>query len=168
MTEYSCLELRMNLRSAAVTTALILTVASTAAAQSAQDVLWDAAIAGDTAAIRQAVADGAVIDSLDVRRSINGRRALNWAAWYNHVPAVELLISLGAPLEAVNLTGFTPLHHAAEAGSLEAAVALLAAGADSGHANLQGRAPSYTARSSGNQAVADLLDAAPVPDKKPK
>ena len=65
----------MKLRSAAVTTALILTVASTAAAQSAQDVLWDAAIAGDTAAIRQAVADGAVIDSLDVKGgSIEGPR----------------------------------------------------------------------------------------------
>ena len=52
-------------------------------AQDAQSRLWDAAIAGDTLAIRQAVADGAKVDSLDVRRNPNGRLALNWAAWAN-------------------------------------------------------------------------------------
>ena len=49
-------------------------------AQSPQDRLWDAAVAGDTAAIRSAVAAGAKIDSLDRRVSVNGRYALNWAA----------------------------------------------------------------------------------------
>ena len=100
-------------------------------AQDAQSRLWDAAIAGDTPPIRQAVADGAKIDSLDTRRNPNGRLALNWAAWHDRVPAIQLLIALGAPLEAENRTGFSALHHAAEAGSLEAARALLAARPDS-------------------------------------
>lgn len=44
--------------------------------------------AGDTLAIRQAVADGAVVDSLDTRTTRNGRRALNWAARYGRVDAI--------------------------------------------------------------------------------
>ena len=129
-------------------------------AQDAQSRLWDAAIAGDTLAIRQAVAAGAKIDSLDTRRNPNGRLALNWAAWHNRVPAIELLIALGAPLEAENRTGFSALHHAAEAGSLEAARALLAAGADPGHRNRAGFLPVETATERGNDIVAALLEEA--------
>jgi ankyrin repeat protein len=129
-------------------------------AQDAQSRLWDAAIAGDTLAIRQAVADGAKIDSLDTRRNPNGRMALNWAAWHNRVPAIRLLLSLGAPIEAVNRTGFSALNHAAEAGSLEAARALLEAGADPGHANQAGFTPAMTAREQGNVEVAVLVEAA--------
>jgi ankyrin repeat protein len=137
-------------------------------AQDAQSRLWDAAIAGDTLAIRQAVADGAKIDSLDTRRNPNGRLALNWAAWHNRVPAIQLLIALGAPLEAENRTGFSALHHAAEAGSLEAARALLAAGADPGHRNRAGFLPVETARERGNESVAALLEeaAAAKPDER--
>ncbi len=127
-------------------------------AQDAQSRLWDSAIAGDTLGIRQALADGAKIDSLDVRRNPNGRMALNWAAWHNRVPAVELLLAMGAPIEAENRTGFSALHHAAEAGSLEAARTLLAAGADPMHANKAGRTPAVTARAQGNAEVAGLIE----------
>src|SRR5512145_2304367 len=122
----------MTWRPATVTALGLLALAGVrpAAAQDAQGRLWEASIAGDTAAIRKAVADGAKVDSLDVRRSRNGRRPLNWAALQNHPAAVELLLALGAPLEGENLTGFTALNHAAEAGALEATRALLAAGAD--------------------------------------
>ena len=127
-------------------------------AQDAQSRLWDSAIAGDTLGIRQALTDGAKIDSLDVRRNPNGRLALNWAAWHNRVPAIEMLLAMGAPIEAENRTGFSALHHAAEAGSLEAARALLAAGADPLHANKAGRTPAVTARGQGNAEVAALID----------
>ncbi|HJU86743.1 MAG TPA: ankyrin repeat domain-containing protein [Gemmatimonadota bacterium] len=127
-------------------------------AQDAQSRLWDSAIAGDTLGIRQALADGAKIDSLDVRRNPNGRLALNWAAWHNRVAAIEVLLAMGAPIEAENRTGFSALHHAAEAGSLEAARALLAAGADPMHANKAGRTPAVTAREQGNDDVAALIE----------
>ena len=119
----------------------VLVAGSRLPAQDAQSRLWDSAIAGDTLGIRQALADGAKIDSLDVRRNPNGRLALNWAAWHNRVPAIEMLLAMGAPIEAENRTGFSALHHAAEAGSLEAAQALLGAGADPMHANKAGRTP---------------------------
>ena len=139
---------------------LLLFTSSELVAQSAQDRLWDASMSGDTAAISQAVADGAALDKIDFRTSRNGRLALNWAAWYNHVPAIEVLISLGADLEAENITGYSALHHAAESGSLEAAAALLAAGADPGHANGEGRMPSWTASSRGNPEVGALIEKA--------
>lgn len=143
-------------------TGLTLLAARTqvALAQDPQAQLWDASISGDTAAINQALAAGAKIDSLDTRRNQNGRRPLNWAAFYNRAAAVRLLIEKGAPLEAENRTGFSPLHHAAEAGSLEAARLLLAHGADPRHANLSGAVPAETARLNGHNAVADLIEAA--------
>jgi len=122
--------------------------------------LWDGAIQGDTSAMAAALTGGAVIDSLDTRRNRNGRRALNWAAWYNQVPAIHFLLGRGAPLEARNHTGFTALHHAAEAGSLEALQALLAAGADPQAANAAGRLPLETARRKGHEAVVTVLEKA--------
>jgi ankyrin repeat protein len=129
-------------------------------AQDAQTQLWEAAIAGDTTAMRQALAAGAQIDSLDTRRSRNGRRALNWAALNNRVPAIRLLLEAGATLDTANLTGFTALHHAAEAGALEAARALLVAGADARRTINAGYTPSKIARENGFEAVAALLEAA--------
>lgn len=123
-----------------------------------QAALWDAAIAGDTAAMAAALRRGADVDSLDTRTNPNGRRALNWAAWYNRVPAIRFLLAHGAHREARNITGFTALHHAAEAGSLEAAEALLAAGADPDAANNEGRRPAETALAKGHGVVAVLLE----------
>ncbi len=140
---------------------LIMASAQMVSAQDAQSRLWDAAIAGDTAAIRKAVADGARVDSLDTRTNRNGRYALNWAAWYNRVDAVKLLIALKASLEAENNTGFTALSHAAEHGSLEAARILLDGGADPDHANQSGNTPQVIAEARGHTALATLLEAAP-------
>lgn len=139
---------------------LSLAAVHSANAQDAQSRLWDASIAGDTAAIRKAVSDGARIDSLDTRTNRNGRRALNWAAWHNRAHAVKLLLELKAPIEAENLTGFTALHHGAESGSIDVVRILLAAGADPDHANLAGKKPAETAREQGYSEIAALLDAA--------
>jgi hypothetical protein len=72
---------------------------------------------GDTATLAAALQHGAAIDSLDTRRNPNGRRALNWAAWYNQPVALRFLVARGATVNVANRTGFTPLHHAAENGS---------------------------------------------------
>jgi len=76
------------------------------------------------------------------------------------VPAIDFLLAHGAPLEARNRTGFTALHHAAEAGSLAAARALLAAGADRNTVNEAGRKPVETARLEGHEEMARLLQEA--------
>lgn len=131
-----------------------------AAAQgkSAQEQLWDAAMQGDTAAMATALRQGATIDSLDARRNPNGRRALNWAAWYNHPVAIRFLVARGATVSMPNRTGFTPLHHAVENGSLEAARALVSVGANLTLRNRFGRRPLDLARLQERWALVALLD----------
>jgi ankyrin repeat protein len=146
-----------------VVLAAALLAAPSLQAQDAQSRLWDAAISGDTVTIGQALAAGARIDSLDTRRSVNGRRALNWAALGNRVDAIRFLLRRGASIDMANLTGFTPLHHAAEAGSLEAAEVLLAAGADATRLNLAGLTAADVARGRDHPHVAAKIDAARRP-----
>lgn len=150
-------------RSIALGLALTGLVGAPAAAQAPapQDQLWDAAVQGDTAALAAALARGARIDSLDVRSNPNGRRALNWAAWYNHPAAIRFLVAHGATVNIFNRTGFTPLHHAAENGSLDAVRALLALGADRTWTNFARQRPVDVARERGHAAVAALLDSLP-------
>lgn len=140
--------------------ALAFAFAAPLRAQDAQSRLWDSAISGDTVSLLQALAAGAKVDSLDLRRNPNGRRALNWAAFNNRVPVIRILAARGAPVNATNLTGFTPLHHAAESGSMEAALALLAAGANPGLLTGDGEAAADVARRKGFTAIADSIDAA--------
>ena len=133
---------------------------ATSQAQDFQARLWDASIAGDTAAIIQALDGGASINLLDTRTNPNGRRALNWAAFNNRGPAVRLLIARGAGLNLTNLSGFTPVHHAAEAGATDALTILIAAGADLSIPNAQGALPLDTARNNGHVEAVQLLEAA--------
>ncbi len=128
-----------------------------APAQTAQDSLWEAAKSGDVQVVARALEAGAVIDSLDTRTNPNGRRALNWAAWYDQVEVISYLLDRGAPIDLVNNTGFSALHHAAEAGSLGAAGALIAAGADVNLPNRAGATPLDTAIERENFEVAELL-----------
>jgi ankyrin repeat protein len=140
--------------------ALLLPARAHCQATNPQVQLWDGAKQGDTTVMSAALRHGAVIDSLDTRQNPNGRRSLNWAAWYDHAPAIQFLLSHGAPLEARNYTGFTALHHAAEAGSVEALQALLRAGADPQAPNGAGRLPIETARERGHTEIARILEGA--------
>ena len=126
----------------------------------AQELLWDGAVAGDTLAIAIALANGAKLDSLDTRVARNGRYALNWAALSDKPAAVRQLIARGAPIDASNRTGFTALHHAAEAGSVGSARELLAAGANPGEMNGEGWTPAQVARARGFESVAVVIDSA--------
>jgi hypothetical protein len=135
----------------------MLTRVERAVAPNAQTSLWIAAVSGDTAAISAAVRGGARVDSLDAG---SNRRALNFAALGNHVAAIRALLAHGATINLANRTGFTPLHHAAEAGAADAVAALLAAGADPAIASSQGALPIDTARRRGDQGVVRALEAA--------
>ena len=140
------------------------TLPSTALAQDYQAQLWDASISGDTVAMAKALDAGAKIDLLDTRTNQNGRRALNWAAFNNRGPAVRLLLARGASLNLTNISGFTPVHHAAEAGAVDALNILIAAGADLTIPNAQGRLPIDTARALEHVDAIRILEAA---GKKP-
>ncbi len=132
--------------------------AQAAKSATSQNQLWDGAKAGDTVQLAAALAHGAVIDSLDFRTSQNGRRALNWAAWFNHPDAIRFLVAHGARVNSANVTGFSPLHHAAETGALDAARALLALGADRNARNEAGQRPIDVARERGRFEIVVLLD----------
>lgn len=123
----------------------------------AQAALWDSAKSGDVMAVRKAITAGADVNALDTRRSRSGRRPLNWAAFYDHVEVIEALLANGADINGTNLTGFTPLHHAAENNSDNSASVLLEAGADAEIPNRRGQKPLDTARAKGHEDLVRLL-----------
>ena len=93
-----------------------------------QIVLWDAVIADDVTTAIAAIKAGADVNGLDTRANIagpNGRRPLNYAAIRNDTAMITTLLNAGANINLANRSGFTPLHHAGEAGSKEAATLLI-------------------------------------------
>ena len=102
---------------------LALMLAATTAA--AGDPLFDAVAAGDKAAVEQALANGASVDS----RASDQATPLMAAALANQTVIVEALLDKGANVMARNSGGFTPLHAAANAGSVPIAKLLLDKGA---------------------------------------
>lgn len=126
--------------------------------KSANAQLWEGAMAGDVRLVKQALAAGAEINALDTSRSKTGRRAMNWAAYYNHTEVLRYLIAQGAHLNDVNLSGFTPLHHAVEGNALEAVRILLATGADCTIRNKKGQLPIDTAKRLGRERMVPLLE----------
>jgi uncharacterized protein len=101
----------------------VLMLAATTAV--AGDPLFDAAAAGDKAAVEQALANGASVDS----RASDQATPLMAAALANQTVIVEALLDKGANVMARNSGGFTPLHAAANAGSVPIAKLLLDKGA---------------------------------------
>jgi CubicO group peptidase (beta-lactamase class C family) len=127
-------------------------------ADGAQEALWNAAMSGDTAAAIAAIAKGADVGALDTRRTPSGRRALNWAAQYDHPAVARILIARGAGIDSANATGFTALHHAAESGALETAEVLLRAGANAAIKTKSGETPRDIAERKHHPDVAALID----------
>ena len=102
---------------------LVLAFAATSAF--ASDPLFDAVAAGDKAAVEQALAGGANVNS----RAPDQATPLINAALGDQLAIAELLLSKGADVMARNSGGFTPLHAAAFSGSLPIAKLLLEKGA---------------------------------------
>ena len=81
------------------------------------------------------------------------------AAKAGHLGVIELLVSKGALLEAVDKEGSTALSLAAEVGQLETTKDLLGRGADVNSANKVGQTPLDKAAAGGNEeVVAELLE----------
>lgn len=127
-----------------------------AATQATKD-LWQASIDGDVAGIKAALAAGADIEGIDFSDNKNGRRALNYAALNDKPEAIEALLAAGANIESQNRTRFTPLHHAAEAGSIEAIKVLLKHGANKRAKMYRGGIPQQIAEFKGHRDAALLL-----------
>ena len=133
-------------------TLCVLAFAATPA--DAGDVLFDAIAAGNKAAVEQALAGGADVDS-----RARDQATLLIAAALDDQPAIaELLLSKGADVMARNSGGFTPLHAAAFSGSLPIAKLLLEQGAvleDS--ANKSGVTPLVIAGEENHVELAEFL-----------
>ena len=93
----------------------------------------------------------------------DGATALHWAAQWDDVATVDLLIHAGAEINVTNDYGVTPLILACGNGQATAAGMLLEAGADPDKALPTGETPLMTASRSGNRAVVQaLLDYGPT------
>ena len=88
--------------------------------------LLDAVRAGDTAAVRALLAQGADVNAAEA----DGTTALHWASYRDDATTVERLLSAGADVEAANQYGARPLSLAAAGGYAQTLAALLEAGAD--------------------------------------
>ncbi len=122
-----------------------------------QIALWDAVIAGNVTEAIVSIKAGADVNGLDTRREPNGRRPLNWAAIRNDTAMIRALLDAGANINSANRTGFTPLHHAAEAGSKEAAILLITNGANLTLRNMHEQTPEQTATTSHHSEIAEIL-----------
>jgi len=86
-----------------------------------------------------------------------GMTALHWAAHWNDLDTVKLLIAAGAKAKTANRYGVTPLHEAATVGNAAMVNALVKAGADINAAYGEGETPLMTAAHSGSIEVVKLL-----------
>jgi hypothetical protein len=126
------------------------------ASQATKD-LWRASSDGDVARVKSALAAGADIEGIDFSENKNGRRALNYAALNDRAAVIEALLAAGANIESLNRTRFTPLHHAAEAGSINAIKMLLKHGANKRAKMYRGGIPQQIAEFKGHREAALLL-----------
>jgi len=86
-----------------------------------------------------------------------GMTPLHWAAHWNDLETVKLLIAAGAKAKTANRYGVTPLHEACTVGNAAIVNALLKAGADVNAAYGDGETPLMTASHSGSVDVVKLL-----------
>ena len=138
--------------------AVLTTVAVAALAPptlAANDVI-DAARAGDVAAVRALVADGADVDA----GQGDGATALHWAAHRSDLALAEVLIDAGADVDAANALGATPLWLASMNGDTPLVGRLLAAGADPNLSLKMGETPLMSAARSGDAGAVSRLLAA--------
>jgi ankyrin repeat protein len=116
----------------------------------------DAAMRGDTAAIRSLLAQKA---DVNLTQS-DGATAIQWAAYRNDTAMADLLIAAKADVKIPNRDGATPLRLASINGSAEMIDRLLKAGASANEVGPNGETPLMYASRNGNPAAVKVLIAA--------
>ncbi|MHC4251452.1 MAG: ankyrin repeat domain-containing protein, partial [Planctomycetota bacterium] len=99
-----------------------------------------AAQRGDAEVVRKCLAEGVAVDA---RVSRWKRTALGQAAGGGHTEVVKLLLAAGADVNAGDVDGQTPLHHAVSEGCLEDVELLIEAGANVNAKDRNGTTPLY-------------------------
>lgn len=134
--------------------ALLAAAALSAAEGGSSSPLHRAAYNEDVAAVKQLIANGAAVNSVNRY----GVTALSLAAENGNAAIVEALLAAGANPNAARPGGETPLMSASRAGSLPAVRALLNAGADVHAADTQfGQTALMWAAAEGHVSVAERL-----------
>src|ERR1700733_1990701 len=113
----------------------------------------DAAMKGDTAALRVLIPKKADVNAVQA----DGATAIQWAAYRNDLDMADILIAAGADVKLANREGATPLWLAAENGSVRMIGKLLEAGADPNGPTPNGETPLMMAARNGNIAALGLL-----------
>ncbi len=113
----------------------------------------DAAMKGDTAALRALVQKKADVNAAQA----DGATAIQWAAYRNDLEMANILIAAGADVKLANRDASTPLRLAAENGSARMIGKLLEAGADPNERTPNGETPLMMAARNGNIAALELL-----------
>jgi ankyrin repeat protein len=120
----------------------------------AHSTVADAAKAGDVAAARALLKQGADVNAPHG----DGMTALHWAAQRGDAALTQMLLSAGANIRATTrLGGITPLHLAGQGGHAPVVAALLAAGADANAATGTGATALMLAARGGSAATVTRL-----------
>src|SRR5687767_2791450 len=107
----------------------------------------DAAMLGDSAAVRALLKQGEDVNAAQG----DGMTALHWAARKGDAELVQMLVYAGANVKATTRLGaYTPLYLAAQAGKTDVIATLLAAGADATVVTANGATPLMMAAAAGD------------------
>jgi len=130
------------------------TVLATATALGADDARLVTAMKNrDLATVRELVAEDVGVNTLDAESA----SALHWAAHWNDLDAVKLLLKAGADPNLANRFGVTPLHEAATVGNAEMLGLMLDAGGNADAAFGEGETVLMTAARAGDAASVRAL-----------
>ena len=141
-----------------VTSVAVLLIGTTAFTHGAGSSVADAAMKGDTSAVRMLLQQKADVNATQV----DGATALHWAVYRGDLETADLLIQAGANVKAINRAGVTPLALASLYGNVAMITRLLKAGADATARGATGETMVMLAAYNGNPEAIKALAAAGV------